>query len=127
MRAPTADWSVAFGYALGTFFCIQVMGFKHRKGKYLKSFFEPIFLFFPLNVISELSRPIALSFRLFGNLLVGLIMMTLVHELLPILLRLFVPATLGLYFDIISGAMQTYIFCMLSITFAGSAAAENQG
>ena len=125
MRAPTADWSVALGYALGTFFAIHIMGIRRRKGNYLKSFLKPVFLFLPLNIISELSRPISLSLRLFGNVLVGFIVMTLVHALLPIAARLILPAALQIYFDIISGALQTYIFCMLSLTIIGNAATED--
>ena len=121
LRAPTADWSMAFACALSTFLAIQVMGTKFRKVAYLKSFFEPHFLFFPLNVIGELSRPISLSFRLFGNVLAGTIIMTLIYAIVPLYLRLFVPAALHIYFDLLSGAIQTYIFCVLSFSFIGSA------
>src|SRR5690554_5738922 len=41
MRAPTADWVTTFALALATFILMNFMGFKHRKGDYLKGFFEP--------------------------------------------------------------------------------------
>ena len=122
LRPPTADWATPFALALATFFLTHAMGVSHRKGKYLKSFFQPSFLFFPLNVIGELSRPISLSFRLFGNVLAGMILMTLVYGIAPLIFRFVIPAALHAYFDLFSGALQTYIFCVLSLTFIGAAA-----
>lgn len=124
MRAPTADWATTFAFAMATFILIQAMGIARRKGKYLKSFFEPTPIFLPLNIIGELARPISLSFRLFGNVLAGLILMTLVYALVPIYIQFVIPAALHAYFDLFSGALQTYIFCVLSMTFIASAATE---
>jgi len=117
LRPPTADWATTFALAMATFILIQVMGIKHRKGEYLKSFFQPHFIFFPLNLIGELARPISLSFRLFGNMLAGLILMTLVYSLTPMLVQFGIPAALHAYFDLFSGALQAYIFCVLSVMF----------
>ena len=125
MRAPTADWSMAFALALATFVIIQIMGLKYRKGAYLKTFFEPNPIFLPLNLIGELSRPVSLSFRLFGNALTGTILMTLIYSLAPMYLRFGIPAALHIYFDLVTGAIQTYIFCVLSLAFIGAAAKGN--
>jgi F-type H+-transporting ATPase subunit a len=116
-RPPTADWATTFALALATFILIQAMGIRHRKMKYIKSFFEPNPIFFPLNVIGELARPISLSFRLFGNVLAGLILLTLVYSITPIFMRFGLPVVLHAYFDLLSGALQTYIFCILSLMF----------
>jgi len=123
LRPPTADWATTFAFALSTFFLIQVMGIKHRRGKYLKSFFEPIFIFFPLNVISELARPISMSFRLFGNVLAGLIITSLFYSL-PVYLHFVLPVALHAVFDIFFGALQTYVFCALSMAFIRAAASS---
>ena len=123
MRPPTADWSLTVALALVTLGLIQAMGVKYRKGEYIKSFFEPMFLFFPINIIGELARPISLSFRLFGNMLAGLIMMSLIYSLFPIFARFVIPAALHVYFDVFAGVLQTYIFCTLSLSFISSAAA----
>ncbi|MFA5450131.1 MAG: FoF1 ATP synthase subunit a [Clostridia bacterium] len=125
LRPPTADWATAFAFAMATFILIQFMGIKYRKGSYLKSFFQPSFIFFPLNFIGELARPISLSFRLFGNVLAGMILMTLVYSLAPMVLRFGLPIALHGYFDLFSGAVQTYIFCILSIMFIRGAAEED--
>jgi len=120
LRPPTADWNTAFALALATFVLIQAMGIRHRKGKYLKSFIEPNFVFLPLNIIGELSRPISLSFRLFGNVLAGYILSALVYD--SRFLRILLPVALHAYFDLFAGLLQTYIFCVLSLTFIGNAA-----
>ena len=125
LRPPTADWATTFALAMATFALIQAMGVAHRKGRYLKSFFEPTFVFFPLNIIGELARPISLSFRLFGNVLAGMIFMSLVYGLLPIYMRFALPAALHAYFDLFSGVLQTYVFCVLSLTFISTASAAD--
>ena len=128
MRTPTADWSMTFGLALVTFMLIQAMGVKYRGAGYVKDLFAPlpwwcpIPLFLPINVIGELARPISLSFRLFGNMLAGLIMMSLIYALFPVFAQFVVPAALHAYFDLFSGVLQTYIFVTLSMTFIAGAA-----
>ena len=121
IRPPTADWSLTLALAIVTFVLIHVMGVKYRKGEYIKSFFQPMFLFFPINVIGELARPISISFRLFGNILAGLIMMSLLYSMAPLVARFVFPAALHVYFDLFAGVLQTYIFVTLSLSFiAGS-------
>jgi len=128
MRTPTADWSMTVGLALVTFFLIQAMGVKYRGAGYVKDLFAPlpwwcpIPLFLPINVIGELARPISLSFRLFGNMLAGLIMMSLIYALFPVFAMFVIPAALHAYFDLFSGVLQTYIFVTLSMTFISGAA-----
>ena len=117
MRAPTADWSFTIAMAMVTFFMIQIMAIRYRKGEYFKSFLDPIFVFLPVNIIGEIARPISLSFRLFGNMLGGLVMMTLIYEVTPIFAHFVIPAALHVYFDLFSGVLQTYIFCTLSLSF----------
>jgi F-type H+-transporting ATPase subunit a len=119
LRPPTADWTVTISFALVTFVLIQAMGIKYRKGGYFKSFLEPIFLFLPLNIIGELARPISLSFRLFGNVLGGMILISLLYNLAPIPVRFVLPVALHGFFDIFAGVLQTYIFSILSLSFIG--------
>lgn len=122
LRAPTADWSTTFALALASFGIMLWMGFRHQKGNYLKSFFEPHFIFFPLNLIGELAKPVSLSFRLFGNMLSGTIILTLYYGLTPFLAQLGIPALLHGFFDIIFGALQTYIFVIISLMYVKGAA-----
>jgi F-type H+-transporting ATPase subunit a len=122
-RPPTSDWATAFAFALATFILTHAVGIKYRKGKYFKSFIEPSVIFLPLNVIGEIARPLSLSFRLFGNVLAGLILISLIYTM-PLYLRFVVPVALHVYFDLLIGALQAYIFCTLSLTFIGMAASS---
>ena len=122
LRAPTADWATTFALAFASFALMLFMGFKHQKGEYLKSFFEPHFIFFPLNLIGELAKPVSLSFRLFGNMLSGTIILTLYYALTPIFVQFGIPSLLHAVFDVIFGALQTYIFVIISLMYVKGAA-----
>lgn len=117
LRAPSADFATTFALALASFFLMLIMGFKHRKGQYLKSFFEPNFIIFPLNFISELAKPISLSFRLFGNMLSGTIILTLYYGLTPLFVQIGIPVFLHAFFDVIFGAIQAYVFVIISLMY----------
>lgn len=122
LRAPTADWATTFALAFASFIIMLFMGVRHQKGKYLKSFFEPHFIFFPLNLVGELAKPVSLSFRLFGNMLSGTIILTLYYALTPVFVQFGIPSLLHAIFDIIFGALQTYIFVIISLMYVRGAA-----
>ena len=126
IRPPTADWPTPLGLALITFILLQFVGIRYRGWDYIKSFFEPVFVFLPVNILGELSRPIALSFRLFGNILGGMILVSLVYALAPMALRLVLPAVLHLYFDVFAGILQAFIFTVLSLTYLGVASTHSR-
>ena len=121
LRNPTADYGVTLAMALITFTLIHFWQFKNNS---LKDIWVgwcsplppwlPIWL--PINLIGEIAVPISLSLRLFANVLSGLIMMALVYGLLGWVATLW-PAALHVYFDLFSGAIQTYVFCMLTMTY----------
>lgn len=117
LRPPTADYGTTLCIALVSFTMIQYAAIRYQKWGYLKGMFDPIFLFFPINVISEIATPISLSLRLFGNVLAGTVMMALYYGMLPILFKIGIPSALHVYFDLFSGAIQAYVFCMLTMTF----------
>ena len=124
IRPPTADWATTLAMALATFFLIQVAGITNRGTAYLKNFLQPFFLFLPVNIIGELARPVSLSLRLFGNVVSGLILMSLLYGLTPLFIQLGLPVFLHAYFDLFMGVLQTYVFCALSLAFIGAASAE---
>ena len=119
LRSPTADYGVTFSLALITFVLIHFNGFKYQKLGHITSLFKPLLLS-PINIIGELATPLSLSLRLFGNVLSGTVMLALIYGLIPkVILYCISPVMAGLhvYFDIFSGAIQTYVFCMLTMTF----------
>ena len=116
---PTSNYSVTLTLALVTFTLTQFYGLKtNGLGGYLKGFTEPMAFLTPLNVIGELANPISLSLRLFGNILSGVIIMDLLHNALGVLTVVIAPP-LHAYFDLFSGALQTFIFGMLTMIFIG--------
>lgn len=121
MRPPTADLAVTLGLAMITFFMTQGYGIKAKGIKnWAKGLTEPMWPLTPLNVIGELANPVSLSFRLFGNILGGTIIMALYYNL-PWYALLGIPAALHAYFDVFAGVLQAFIFVMLSMTFVSSA------
>lgn len=123
-RAPTADLATTAALALTTFVLIHFMGITKSKGSYFKSYIEPFPLLLPMNIISELATPVSLSFRLFGNLLGGTIIMGMIYTL-PAYVKVGIPAVLHVYFDVFAGFLQTFIFVMLSMAFISDKVPED--
>lgn len=114
LRPPTADLNTTMALSIITFISIHYYGMKVKGvGRYLKGFAEPIFFLLPLNIIGELATPLSLSFRLFGNILGGVVIMYLLYGVVPVL----VPILPHMYFDLFAGVLQTFIFVMLSMVF----------
>lgn len=128
---PTADISIVAGWAVLVFILITYYKLKCGLGYYLKGFTEPIIILLPLNVLSEFSTPVSMSFRHYGNIMSGSVIAVLLSTALggltkmllgwiPLvgdsaLLRIGIPAVLSLYFDIFSGCMQAFIFATLTM------------
>lgn len=121
MRPPTADLAVTFALALITFIMTQGFGiFSKGLGGWAKELTQPMWPLTPLNIVGELANPVSLSFRLFGNILGGTIIMGLFYNL-PWFLMLGIPSALHGYFDVFAGVLQAFIFVMLSMTFVSGA------
>lgn len=125
LRPPTADYGTTLALGVITFCMIWFNKVKHQSGKQIWTDmcsplppWLPIWL--PINVISEVAVPISLSLRLFANVLSGTVMMALVYGLLRFFAVIW-PAALHVYFDLFSGAIQTYVFCMLTMTYVSQA------
>lgn len=130
---PTSDINIVGGWAILIFILITYYKFKCGPVHYLKSFADPVLLT-PLNVISEVATPVSMAFRHYGNILSGTVISVLIAAALQGLssillgwlpgflgdipfLQIGIPAVLSLYFDIFSGALQAFIFAMLSMMY----------
>ena len=82
VRPPTADWATTLALAVLTFCMMEGFG-AGTQGlwPYLKGLAEPVAVLLPINIISEFAPIVSLSFRLFGNILGGLIIGTLVYNM----------------------------------------------
>ncbi|MCR5595265.1 MAG: F0F1 ATP synthase subunit A [Lachnospiraceae bacterium] len=121
LRAPTADYGTTLALGLITFTLIHYNQFKYQKVKgVIAGLCDPWPVWAPINIIGELAVPVSLSLRLFANVLSGLVMTTLIYGLLG-KIALIWPAALHVYLDLFSGAIQTYVFCMLTMTYITNA------
>lgn len=144
MFPPTGDLNTTLGWAIMTFVLITFYKIKSNGFfGYAKSLTEPIFVMTPMNILGEFATPLSMAFRMFGNVASGTVVSALIYAALSALnglvfgwlpgflgewaasfpiLQLGVPAILSLYFDVFSGVLQAFIFCMLTMLYIASAA-----
>ncbi len=117
VHPPTGSLATTSALAIVVFLAVPVAGIRTRGVLgYLREFFRPNPLMAPLHVISELSRTVALSVRLFGNIMSG----HLVVALLVALTGVIVPMPL-MALDLLIGLLQAYIFAILATVYVGAA------
>ncbi|MGB4984744.1 MAG: F0F1 ATP synthase subunit A [Erysipelotrichaceae bacterium] len=132
-ESPTANFSVTLTLAAITFTLIQYTAIKVNGVKgYIKNYFEPFVPFVVLNVFGTIAPLISMSMRLFGNILSGSIIMTLLYtftgyisSLIPVVgqfnfLGVVVTPIFHAYFDLFAGFIQMYIFITLTSVFIGN-------
>ena len=117
LNSPTSYILVTFSLALCSFMVIQITGIISMGIKgYIKSFFDPFFVMLPINIVSEISLPISLAVRLFGNIISGTAISILIKELLGYGAIAVMPV-INAIFDIALGVIQVAVFVILSIIF----------
>jgi len=123
LPAPTGDVNLPLAMALLVIIWVHVESFRARGFKgYFNHYRQPYAALAPINVIEEITKPITLTFRLFGNLFSGGLMIAVMTTLLPIYVVPF-GEIIWKPFDLFIGAIQAYIFMLLTIlyfTFATS-------
>lgn len=136
-RPTTADVNMTFALAILTFLIIQGSSIRYNGLKgYLKHFAEPMAFMVPIKIIEEISFPISLAFRLFGNILGGVIIMALIFNGLGYIshdvlhwgipwLEAVIPLPANAFFDIFEPILQAFIFTMLTMVFIGKAIATH--
>ena len=113
-KNPTSDLNTTVGLALVTTLIFLYWGIK-QKGifGYVKGLASPIAIMLPMNIVGEVSKPLNISMRLFGNMFGGIVIMGLLYRYAPWI----IPAPLHLYFDIFAGVIQSLIFTMLTMVY----------
>ncbi len=115
MHEPTKDLNTPLSLGLMGFVIAHYTGIKTKGiGTYLKEYCHPIFLMAPLNVIGELAKVVSISFRLFGNIMGGSIIILVVSYLTYSVL---LPPFLNFFFVIFIGAIQAFVFTMLTLVY----------
>lgn len=139
--SATGDLMVTLGWALITsalcwYENIRNNGFLG----FLKGFTEPIVVMTPMNIISEIAQPVSMAFRHFGNVAGGGVLTSIIYaalaslstlvfsflpdkilSLIPPVFQVGVPAFLSIYFDLFSGFVQAFVFCLLTMVYVGTA------
>lgn len=113
LSSPTNDLNTTVALALVASFLTHALYIRNQgAGKYFKHFFQPFVLFFPINLMEEFTKPLTLSFRLFGNILAGEILMEVLYELVPVGVPL-----IWLVFSLVIGLIQAFIFTILTTSY----------
>jgi len=116
-QPPTASLSTTAALALCVFVAVPLFGIEEQGlGNYLKSYAQPTFIMLPFNVISELSRTLALAIRLFGNMMSGAMIIGILLTIAPFIFPI-VMTVLGL----LTGMVQAYIFSILATVYIAAA------
>ena len=114
---PTASLSTTAALARCVFVAVPLFGIVEQgAGGYLKSYLEPTFIMLPFHIISELSRTLALSVRLFGNMMSGAMLVAILLAITPFVFPV-VMTLLGL----LTGMVQAYIFSILAAVYIAAA------
>jgi F-type H+-transporting ATPase subunit a len=109
--------STTAALAFCVFFAVPIFGIKDQGlTGYLKTYTEPTLLMLPFNIISEISRTLALAVRLFGNMMSGAMIVGILVTITPLLFPLVMTA-LGL----LTGMVQAYIFSILAAVYIAAA------
>jgi F-type H+-transporting ATPase subunit a len=116
-QSPTGSLSTTVALALCVFLAVPLFGIEDQGlGGYLKSYIEPTVIMLPFNMISELSRTLALAVRLFGNMMSGAMIIGILLSITPFLFPVVMTA-LGL----LTGMVQAYIFAILAAVYIAAA------
>jgi F-type H+-transporting ATPase subunit a len=115
---PTGSLSTTAALALSVFIAVPLFGIAESGlGVYLKSYLKPTFLMLPFNIISELSRTLAMAIRLFGNIMSGTMILAILLTITPFIFPI-VMSLLGL----LTGMVQAYIISILATVYIAAAA-----
>jgi F-type H+-transporting ATPase subunit a len=123
LHAPTADLSTTAALAIVVCFTVPYFGIRKRGiGGYLHHYLEPTPILLPIEVFSEISRVLTLAVRLFGNVMSGELMISVLVALVGFL----VPIPIMLL-EVLTGLVQAYIFTVLTMVYISSAVKSQEG
>jgi F-type H+-transporting ATPase subunit a len=116
-QPPTASLSTTAALALCVLVAVPFFGIADQGlGGYLRSYLQPTLLMLPFNIITELSRTLALAVRLFGNMMSGTMIIAILLTITPFIFPV-AMSVLGL----LTGMVQAYIFSMLAAVYIAAA------
>jgi F-type H+-transporting ATPase subunit a len=115
LEEPTKDLNTPLSLGILGFIIANYAGIRAKGIKsYFMQYFEPFFVMMPLNIIGELAKVVSISFRLFGNIMGGAIIILVVSYLVYSVL---LPPFLNAFFGLFVGTIQAFVFTMLTIVY----------
>ena len=121
-ESPTGSLSTTAALAICVFVAVPVFGIAEQGLRgYLDSYLKPTVIMLPFNIISELSRTLALAVRLFGNMMSGTMILAILLTIAPLIFPI-VMSALGL----LTGMVQAYIFSILATVYIAAATREDK-
>jgi len=116
LAAPTNDINTTVALALLTSFAYFYAGLSKKGFGYFKRYIEPLPLLLPINILEDFTKPLSLSFRLFGNVLADELTVSVLTSLVPLVIPL--PIML---LGIFAGSVQALIFSTLAAAYIAEA------
>jgi F-type H+-transporting ATPase subunit a len=115
LHEPTKDLNTPLSLGLIGFFIAHHAGIRAKGFKeYSRAYIDPMFFMLPLNLIGEIAKVVSISFRLFGNIMGGSIIILVVSYLSYSLL---LPPLLNAFFGLFVGTVQAFVFTMLTLVY----------
>lgn len=127
LASPTADYNTTLALALCTLFLIHYFGVKYKGLGYYKHYIKPNPVFLPLHLVDDIARPMTLTFRLYGNIYGGEVLIMVLLGLLGGWAHVFggfLASVIWLAFSVFVGFIQAFVFTMLSIAYVSQAVAD---
>lgn len=114
---PTGSLSTTTALALCVFIAVPIFGIREQGVTgYLKSYMQPTIIMLPFNIISEISRTLALAIRLFGNVMSGGMIIAILLTITPLIFPLLLDVL-----HLLTGVVQAYIFSILATVYIAAA------
>ncbi len=115
LSEPTKDLNTPLGLGIMGFFIAHYAGIRTKGFKnYAKEYFQTIFFMVPINIVTEVAKVISISFRLYGNIMGGAIIVLVVSHLVY---SLIIPPLLIAFFSFFIGVIQAFVFTMLTLVY----------
>lgn len=122
MMSPTADVNMTMALALLTIILVVYLGVKTQGKHYFQHFLQPMKVFVIIHIIDLISKPLTLAFRLFGNIFAAEVLIKVILMLPGIwVLPGILPMLVWLAFSIFIGAIQAYVFTVLTTAYVAQA------
>lgn len=133
LEEPTTDLNTTLALGFLSFIYVQITQIKqHGMWPYIKDYFSPFFIMFPLNLVGKLASIVSISFRLYGNIFGGSIITSIYTNALSaswlfqvIGIVTGINIAIALFFSLFEGFLQAFVFTMLTLTYL-SIALQNE-